>query len=78
VIIFLSTLKAGKTIFYLSIYNFFFIIPLILVFSFTYLGVNVKIFSRFFERNISTSKLLISIFLLFLSSIFLFLLLKSF
>lgn len=78
IIIFLSTLKIKRAIFLLLIYNLFFIIPLFLIFIFAYLGINIKIFSNFFQKNIPTSKLLISIFFLFLSSIFLFLLLKSF
>ncbi|MGB9678259.1 MAG: hypothetical protein ACPLZ9_06550 [Candidatus Ratteibacteria bacterium] len=72
VILFLSTENYRKNIIFLLIYNLFFILPLVFVFLFSYIGVKTKTFSKILEKNILISKLLISIFFLFLSILFIF------
>ncbi|MFH1062018.1 MAG: hypothetical protein V1747_03935 [Candidatus Omnitrophota bacterium] len=50
-----------KALFYLILYNIMFIVPLICVFAFAYLGVSSAEINKFFSRNLALSKLLLAI-----------------
>ncbi|MCG2711905.1 MAG: hypothetical protein L6416_06235 [Candidatus Omnitrophica bacterium] len=55
-----------KSLSYLLLYNFMFIVPLLVVFAITYAGVNSKKISAIFTRNIASVKLLLAILFLIL------------
>jgi hypothetical protein len=58
--------------FYLALYCFLFVVPLILIFAMYYLGLTTLTLKRFFSRNIVSMKLIMSVFFLTMSLFMLF------
>lgn len=66
VILLLSDLPMKKGIFYLGIYNFFFILPLILVFILAFAGYGSKVFIKMEQKSLPLSKFILAVVFLIL------------
>ncbi len=67
-----------KGIFYLIIYNFMFVVPLIFIFLGVYFGISQRALGKFMRENVGKIKLIMSIIFFILSGYLIYLVLKSF
>lgn len=76
-LIFLGSEAREKKVWYLFLYNFFFILPLILIFLFSLFGIRSKWLAKFQEKNLYFSKLSLAIFFFSLGFLFIYLLFEK-
>ncbi|MBU1486839.1 hypothetical protein KKH56_02155 [bacterium] len=73
-IVYVASLEGMKLqgFFYLLLYNLTFILPLIIVFAFAYLGATSKILTKLMDRHLATVELITAIFFFLLGGLILY------